>query len=93
MFGWHKKNAWATSLEAQTAARREWLNERDSHCDMCADKDDIKPIRPVHRCPMHMNCMAGMVGDPLFGFDFERYKDAPQNAGQKEGCGDTSNRL
>lgn len=85
MFGWSRKsresNLWASSLEAQTAARQEWLDERDPHCDMCAGKDKVEPIRPVCRCPMHMSCMAGMVGDPLFGFEFEKYKEAPQNAG------------
>ena len=78
---WWRKSLWAESLEAQTSARREWMDERDPHCDMCANKDRTQPIRPVYRCSMHMSCMAGMVGDPLFGFEFERYRDAPQNAG------------
>jgi hypothetical protein len=81
LMGGSRLNLETTSMEAQTAARQEWLSEHDPNCDMCAEKDRVQPIRPVYRCPMHMSCMAGMVGDPLFGFEFKRYRDAPHEAG------------
>ncbi|MDP9648708.1 tRNA(Ile2) C34 agmatinyltransferase TiaS [Paraburkholderia caledonica] len=69
------------SMKAHSAARREWLSERDPRCDNCSLHLKQEPQRPVYRCPKCMSCVAGMVGDPLFGFDLEKYREAPQNAG------------
>ncbi|WP_175952897.1 hypothetical protein [Burkholderia sp. BCC0405] len=83
MFDWPRKSMHAASVKALYAARQEWLNEFDPNCDMCAAKNNLEPSNPVHRCPWHMTCMAGLIGDPLFGFDFEKYRDAQQNAGER----------
>lgn len=61
------------ALKAQIDAQDAWHAERDPHCDSCAQRLGIEPHAPVYRCAMHMSCMAGLIGDPLFGFDFEKY--------------------
>lgn len=56
-------------IDAQTA----YFKARDSHCDACALDLAREPVHPIVRCPMHCAGVAGLVGDPLFGFDFEKY--------------------
>lgn len=57
------------------ADREAYFKARDPHCDACARDLEKEPQRPVIRCPMHCACVAGLVGDPLFGFDFDKYKE------------------
>ncbi|PTB28860.1 hypothetical protein C9I56_11260 [Paraburkholderia caribensis] len=71
------------ALLARIAASDEWLAERDPHCDSCAQRLGVEPEAPVYRCAMHMSCVAGLVGDPLFGFDFEKYSRSPTQGESK----------
>lgn len=48
----------------------------DPHCDGCALALGKEPEQPVTRCAMHCASMAGLVGDPLFGFDFDKHKES-----------------
>lgn len=60
--------------KAAMDAHTEWLQERNPHCDSCALKDGIEPKNPVFRCVKCCYCVSLWAGDPLFGFDFEKYK-------------------
>lgn len=62
------------TMRAHFAAQEAYYAQRDPHCDSCAHKEEKEPLRPVIRCAKCMTCTAGLVGDPLFGFDFEKYK-------------------
>lgn len=65
------------SEEAQRVIddRKAYFAQRDPHCDGCSLALNQEPVSPVMRCAMHCSCVAGLVGDPLFGFDFEKYRE------------------
>ena len=60
--------------------QNEYFSAHDPHCDCCALGPAGEPTRPVIRCAMHCAAVAGMAGDPLFGFDFEKYKEVSLDA-------------
>lgn len=64
------RNNLKVSMDSHTA----WLAERNPHCDSCSMKEGIEPITPVMRCAKCSYCVSLWTGDPMFGFDFEKYK-------------------